>query len=132
MDNRCCRWWAKNRPRGFRLWPSDILILLIGLAAAGVLIGSYPILSHIIFIVIGHFFLFCNVFRVGRVPEYCWAVWFIASVTGLVAWDLYSPWRLLVSVLPATGCVIGYAVTRKDYHGAFCGMKQASDHGAPK
>ena len=62
---------------GFRLSLKDIIILIIGVGASAYFATDEIIISIIVLFVLGHFFLFCNVFRISRPPELFWAAVFI-------------------------------------------------------
>lgn len=62
---------------GFRLSIMDVCILVSGILGA---ILAYKISLNLAFaclFVVGHFFLFCNVIRMSRIPELVWATSFI-------------------------------------------------------
>ena len=54
---------------GFRLSKIDIGVILTSLTVAGVLYEYSGVLSFIVLFVVAHFFLFCNVTRMARIPE---------------------------------------------------------------
>ena len=62
-------WWNRKPPAGFRFSLVDAaMIAVCALATASL----WPLLDEmtLVFpIVLGHFFLFCNIFRVPRKPE---------------------------------------------------------------
>jgi len=102
---------------GFRISVFDALILLTG----GV--GAFLAASHawwagvIIGFVVGHFFLFCNVFRIARRPELIWAAafTFLAActfLTGLPGWIGTVACSLLLSVV-----LIVREMRKPYYHG---------------
>jgi hypothetical protein len=67
--------------------------------------------------VLGHFFLFCNVFRISRPPELIWAVVLILLCifriyTGIISWQL-----VFLSSLFSSAILITREVQRPDYHG---------------
>lgn len=66
---------------------------------------------------VGHFFLFCNVFRISRAPELIWASCYVALATGTLAFEKPG-W--LTSTLIATslaGLLIGLEMRKPSYHG---------------
>ena len=83
---------AKSRTfsPGFRLSWIDVVILLGGAVGMGVLVPMDFWIGVSVGFVVGHFFLFCNVLRMSRVPELVWAGVFvglaIGAVVGVVAW----------------------------------------------
>ena len=104
---------------GFRFSRFDALILVAGaLTAIGVAFWN-PLAGVVVAFVLGHFFLFCNVFRIARVPELIWAAIFFALAT----LAMFSDHPLRMWIL-AFGVSIGVAAllialeTRKpSYHG---------------
>lgn len=72
--------------------------------------------------VLGHFFLFCNIFRVRRSLELIWAGSFLAQA---FAWLALGPafdfLPIALTQLPITAAVIGYEMRSPRYHGMLCG-----------
>jgi hypothetical protein len=107
--------------RGFRLSLSDTLLLVACGAATWLLWDVTAGLVVFAPVALGHFFLFCNVFRVGRNPELVWAGCFFAIA---LVWLLRQPWPwwwLVVLPSPVSVGVIVHAIRRPDYHGIFAG-----------
>ncbi len=102
---------------GFRLSRSDVAILVIG-AVGTLLAGSVEwYAGFVVGFVVGHFFLFCNVFRVSRMPELAWAVIF-ASLAAATIWFGRPGWFATISVsLLATATVIFLELRKPSYHG---------------
>jgi hypothetical protein len=73
--------------------------------------------SLIIAVVIGHFFLFCNGFRISRRPELIWAgIFIVLSVTTILPW--FPVWTVTIAIsICATITVV------------ICEMKNPSSHG---
>lgn len=110
-------WWDAKRPAGFRLSATDVLVLLLCALITWVLwpVAGSPAL--VLPLALGHFFLFCNVFRVGRRTEMTWAALLVINT---VAWhlaDALSLSRIFLTQTPATAIAVLWAVSRKDYHG---------------
>lgn len=65
----------------------------------------------------GHFFLFCNVFRLARPLELTWACVFL--LTTLLALKLHNPSWITIAVpsLITTAIVIGVGLRKPSYHG---------------
>ncbi len=109
---------AKSRTfsPGFRLSWIDVVILLGGAVATGVLVSIDFWIGVAVAFVVGHFFLFCNVLRMSRVPELVWAGVFvglaIGAVVGVVAW----PWVFGVAGV-VTVVLAGIESRRACYHG---------------
>ena len=109
-----------EKPRfqpGFRMSPIDGAVLVVGATAAGLSWSTSPSTGFVIAYVVGHFFLFCNVFRVARVPELVWAALFLALAVPTIA--LGQPgWPITISLLLAATVVIVCLEMRKpSYHG---------------
>jgi hypothetical protein len=87
--------------------------LSIGLRAI-----EFP-LWWIVPVVVLHFFLFCNVFRVRRTLEITWALLFMLNVS---AWFLTGrdEWIYpLLTQLPVSAAIILWEVRSPQYHGIF-------------
>ena len=72
---------SRFRP-GFRWSAVDALVLLAGAGGTALLWPHSRELAFICSFVVGHFFLFCNVFRIGRLPELVWAGVFLLLASG--------------------------------------------------
>ena len=102
---------------GFRFSPSDgIVLALFGLGTWWLRqpLGDLAILPAMVIL---HFFLFCNVFRVRTKYELAWALTFIGNAA---AWQLahhFEPWALVTSQLGVTALVIGAEIRSPIYHG---------------
>ncbi len=102
---------------GFRLSITDAIVLIAGGVAAIFLARVEVFTSFIIMFVLGHFFLFCNVFRISRPPELIWATVFtglsIMTITvGFPGWTVTTVISLLTSV-----CCIIREIKLPSYHG---------------
>jgi len=94
----------------------DGAVLLAG-AIDIYLLGLDHFFAWIIAFVVGHFFLFCNVFRITRPSELLWAAGFILLcglniVTGNPDW----PWVFSISFV-TTILLLTKDLRRPDYHG---------------
>ncbi|MHC4914903.1 MAG: hypothetical protein ACYTGB_05370 [Planctomycetota bacterium] len=109
--------WDPRRPAGFRLWASDAMILTAGLAAswaAWCWLGEPALLLPL---VLGHFFLFCNVFRVERWVELTWTILLLVNAA---AWGLSGRMtipRLFLTQLPLTLAALLSAPLMSGYRG---------------
>jgi len=104
---------------GFRISKIDLLVLVLGALLAGYCYPYSKIVSLIIFFVIGHFFIFCNVTRMSRVPELIWSGIFLALagsslLTGRPGWLI--TFLLSTSV---TFILILREIRKPRYHGIF-------------
>lgn len=108
--------WSRHPTHGFRFSSTDALAIAVcGLATVWGH-GEIGNTAWIFPFVLGHFFLFCNVFRVPRKPELIWAGCFITIATVCLVADvslLHAIWM----VLPITAAVLIYAVRLPTYHG---------------
>ena len=107
---------------GFRLSRLDIVVILVGIVGA-VLAGLVaPYVGFVIAFVVGHFFLFCNVFRVSRLPEVAWAIIFIGLSTATIL--VGQPGWLVTALcsLVATIGIILLEIRKPSYHGIFWRM----------
>ncbi|MHC4247500.1 MAG: hypothetical protein ACYS9X_00075 [Planctomycetota bacterium] len=102
---------------GFRLSSIDLCVLALGLAGAAAAAIVSCLAGLVVACVVGHFFLFCNVFRVSRPLELAWAMVFLASAGGTILWRMPG-WTATVAVtVGATIAVILVEMRRPSYHG---------------
>jgi hypothetical protein len=109
----------KQRTWGFRFSPTDALAIGVFCVAAGVLWQQDNPLSWLLLIAVGHFFLFCNVFRIVRRRELIWAGLFILNVAVWAALDRLTWLRVLVCQLPITIGLVIADMRAPGYHGVF-------------
>ena len=102
---------------GVRLSSADVIVLLFGAVAATALALLTWWWGFVVAFVVGHFFLFCNVFRIGRTSELLWALVFVLLVAGTIAAD--SPgWAITVAVsLSLTAVLVLIEMRKPSYHG---------------
>ena len=112
---------SKLSPRryGFRFSIWDVLILATGLGLTLWLHSADFPLWWIVAMVLGHFFLFCNVFLVWQWWELLWAVVFVVNVGLHIAIDSLGWVSPLLWQLPWTVLVIGLQIRSPFYHGIF-------------
>jgi len=107
-------------PPGFRFSPEDAGVLVIGVVATAVWWKFQPALAPALPIVLGHFFLFCNVFRISRQSELIWAGVFLGNA---IFWAVRSEgfvvnWlAVLLTQTPVTLVLILFEMFRPGYHG---------------
>ena len=103
---------------GFRCTPLDLVILLGGAAAAGAaLVWLEPWVGFVVAFVVGHFFLFCNVFRIARVLELVWAALFVVLAAGTVSVG-FPGWPITAGI-SLTVVVVILEMLKPSYHGVF-------------
>lgn len=106
----------KARPfsPGFRISWLDTIILAAGICALLFAPGDF---AWIIGAAVGHFFLFCNVFRMSRKPELIWATTFTLLSSATLHWNA-PPWPVTVAISFLLAAVLIALETRKPrYHG---------------
>jgi hypothetical protein len=107
----------RRRTYGFQISASDIAVMIfcaIATAAFWLMIGSF---SLVFAMALGHFFLFCNVFRIHRKWELIWAAAFVVNVFAWTAAGEFYWGRVLAIQLPITAFLIALEMTRPRYHG---------------
>lgn len=109
------------RTWGARFFATDAVALLAGAALTWALATWSPEgerwVAGLPAAALGHFFLFCNVFRVRRRYELAWAAAFLVNVA---AWHLAGAlsWGAVLAVqTPLTALAIGAEVRSPEYHG---------------
>ena len=95
----------------------DALVLIAGAVGAAVLWTRLWQASVIVGFVVGHFFLFCNVFRIERKPELHWAALFVSIttinlLTGMPGW----PGTIGISMGASAGLIL-MEMQKPGYHG---------------
>ncbi len=125
-----CERSQPKRAWGFRFSPMDAAALVLLGAAVAILHRFGSNLSWMVAIVAGHFFLFCNVFRVRRRRELFWAAAFLANAGLWLLFGQLDWFRLLVCQLPVTAGVIAWELKSARYHGVFADRLNAhlDDH----
>lgn len=113
----------KNEPEfrpGFRFSKFDGAVLGVGAVLAIGIVGfGQPLAAGVVAFVLGHFFLFCNVFRIARTPELIWAVAFFALATAAMLSDrpLFA-WSLAFGLSIGIAAILITRETRQPhYHG---------------
>jgi len=111
----------QNRPRtcGLRLSALDVVVLIASVILG---VGLYKITfgySVFILFVVLHFFLFCNVFRIRRMPELIWAGTFLANCAIWVVFNRLNIIGICVSQIVVTIGVIANELRLPSYHGIF-------------
>ncbi len=108
-----------NFKPGFRISKIDMFVLVVGVLSAGYCYQISPVVSFVIIFVIGHFFIFCNITRMSRVPELIWAGTFLLLAGSSVSTGEPS-WLLTFSLSILVTFILIILETRKPgYHGIF-------------
>lgn len=102
---------------GFRISTLDILVLVIGIGSAVAVWQAIWWVGFVILFVLAHFFLFCNVFRVSRVPELVWACLFVLLAAATILADVPGWVGTIVASLALTIVLIVREIRLPSYHG---------------
>jgi hypothetical protein len=109
------------QPTGFR--PGVRFSLLDGLVLVAAMAGTAWLLPHsfeaafLVGFVVGHFFLFCNVFRIGRLPELVWAGGFVLLTANTLLTGVPSLVTTAALALLLAAILIGREMRLPRYHG---------------
>jgi hypothetical protein len=95
----------------------DVIVLLVGIVTSIYLYSVYPVASYIILCVVGHFFLFCNVVRMSRIPELVWSVTFIGLVSSYLLVGWLSGLTLAIIIVIITCVLVALESKKPSYHG---------------
>ncbi len=102
---------------GFRFSITDGLVIVLCLVVTGIAWVSIKEYALGFPIVLSHFFLFCNVFRIGQNREYLWAAIFVVNVALWTILGRFNWWIIVGCQTPLTLILIVLAIVSKDYHG---------------
>ncbi len=108
-----------KRTCGFRFFPTDAVVIVLGVIGTIVLWRYLLRYALIIGFVVANFFLFCNVFRVRRSYELTWSTIFIVNC---ILWWLFGDGNVIGMILfqiPVTGIAITLEIFSPRYHGIF-------------
>lgn len=96
---------------------TDALVLIVG-SIASFIVGTQVWWAGIVVaFVVGHFFLFCNVFRVRRKPELVWASLFVLLAASTVLTEKPG-WMVTFAVSFLVAVMLIYRETKMlSYHG---------------
>ena len=102
---------------GFRISTLDIVVLVVGSVAATGLANITWWWGFVLAFVIGHFFLFCNVFRLARPLELVWAGIFVILSAITIAMDVPG-WAITAAAsIAATFVLVIIEMRKPSYHG---------------
>ncbi len=102
---------------GFRFSGVDALALLVFFALAQVLYSQGFPLWWLVPAAAGHFFLFCNVFRVRRRHELIWAGVFVLNTGWWMSGDCLEWFPPVACQTPLTIAILTTGIRSRDYHG---------------
>lgn len=102
---------------GFRLSVLDVVVLALGGLGTWWLGADEWWAGMIVGFVVGHFFLFCNVFRIARGAELIWAAVFVA-LSGATLLTEAPGWAVTISAsLLLTVLLVVLEMRKPSYHG---------------
>ncbi len=104
---------------GFRLSVSDSLVVVIALGLAALGVRYSVTVACVILFVVGHFFLFCNVFRMSRKPELIWALTFVLVATTSQLLGVPSVLASALICVSMTIILVFMEARKPSYHGVF-------------
>jgi hypothetical protein len=107
---------AKFAP-GFRISLLDVFVLVVGAVAVCVLGAWTWWVGFVVGFVLAHFFLFCNVVRLGRSLELGWALVFVILAGGTITVDLPGWLLTAAGSLGVTVAVVAVQMRKPSYHG---------------
>ena len=104
---------------GFQLSVLDVVVLILAVIGTYVM-GRYSWWAGLIVLfVVGHFFLFCNVFRIARKSELIWAGTFEVLTASTILWEIPG-WLITIgSSLLLTTFLVALEMRKPGYHGIF-------------
>lgn len=115
---------------GMRFSRADAVVLLCAAMLTWGLWATSGSLALLVPVTVGHFFLFCNVFRVRRMAELLWSGAFVVNVSAWVAAGEINWWGLLAVQMPVTIAVLVVEVRHPRYHGVLSRRPCAAAPGA--
>ncbi len=112
---------ASAKKPGFRFWWLDAVLIVLCTFLTWVMWDLLGWFSLVFSVTLGHFFLFCNVFRIRRTYELVWAAIYLANIFYWVFLREFSWLGILTLQTPVTVVLIALEVGSPRYHGIFCG-----------
>jgi hypothetical protein len=109
-----------RRKAGFRLSAVDVAFIAAAGAATALLQDRLGSSVWVIPFAVGHFFLFCNVFRVRRAYELAWVAAFFVNAAAWAAAGRFAWLTVLASQAPFTIAAIVLEMRSREYHGIGC------------
>ncbi len=106
-----------HRTSGLRLSLADVAILFTATAIVWWMGREGNEMAWIVAVVVGHFFLFCNVFRLRRSLELWWAAVFVLNVGWWLAQGQAGWLPAMLYQGPVTVIVIVIEMLSPRYHG---------------
>lgn len=108
---------SKEFSAGFRINTIDVMVITAALLAV---LLTYSKMCEVAFFsgyTVLHFFLFCNVFRIGRKSELFWSFVFVIMTSCTILLDVPSWMVTIASTFSITVVVIILELRKPSYHG---------------
>jgi hypothetical protein len=101
---------------GFRINIVDVVFIVAGIVGSCIAWTYERYLGYILFLPVVQFFIFCNVFRIRRIPELIWTfVYLPLALIGYFAG--IAPVAIWITMLVVGGLLIAYEIRNPGYHG---------------
>ena len=107
------------RTAGFRCSWNDTLVLAVSVPATWWLWSCVGPIAGVVPFAVGHFFLFCNVFRIHRRKELLWAACCLVNVSAWMSAERYDWGLILAMQSPLTVALILWEMRGPHYHGVW-------------
>ncbi|NDH05109.1 hypothetical protein EBX93_04170 [bacterium] len=104
---------------GFRISIMDSFVLMVGVLATCYFGMRIWQVGLVIAFSVTHFFLFCNVFRIRRIPELIWAASFMVLVFLTIFFDFPSWFVSMMLSLVVSIVIVFLEFRQPSYHGVF-------------
>jgi len=114
-----CERTARSPAWGFRFFATDAIVVIAAAAGAILLRRMENPIWWVLAIVVGHFFLFCNVIRMRRGFELTWSVLFILNISFWMWMENLSSTTVVACQLPITAAFVIAEMRSTRYHGIF-------------
>ncbi|MDQ1920503.1 hypothetical protein [Massilia pseudoviolaceinigra] len=111
---------------GFRMSFTDVIVIILGICGSVVGMRMDAGSGLPVALVVGHFFAFCNVFRLPRKLELIWATFFLIAAGTTIVWQ-WPGWypASALSIICAV-VLVGIHMRQPSYHGV--GWKYLNPH----
>lgn len=116
---------STQRTWGARFSVTDGVAIVVMVVAT---VWSWPALGRLALffpVVLGHFFLFCNIFRVRRSYELIWTAIFLLNVFVSLRLGIWDPLWITVVQSPLTALFVGLEMRSPRYHGVLANKVNA-------
>ena len=104
---------------GFRLSILDIIVLIVGILGVWYFREISPEFSSVILFVVCHFFYFCNITRMSRIPELVWATCFVLIYGAGVFYGMVTVNEAFIISIIVTLVLTFLEIRKPSYHGIF-------------